>query len=244
MTQNNRQNRVSRRSFMTRVAGMSGGMAAASFAGAFGLHTALAAGADHMDDVATIANLAATAETLAATSYYYTILNNPLGFNDAALTYLKLAMSSELYHLKLLQSLGGKSLAQQFYTPENFLSDLAVNTATFTTAETTFTAAYLAATHRFAELGNARLAATTAQFAATEAEHLAIQRLIGGLVPNPNALPAPIFYNVSDAVPVLGPFLSGGKGFVGPVPFPGEAAITALAGDMKAFATPPFLNVF
>ncbi|MDZ4717906.1 MAG: hypothetical protein SH847_05505 [Roseiflexaceae bacterium] len=239
------KNRFSRRTFLKGTAGIGGGIAMASFTSMFGLKDALAAGSfDNQDSVETMANLAATAETLAATSYYYTILNNPLGFSDAAISYLKLAMSSELYHLKVLQSLGGKSLAQQFYTPANFLSDLAVNTATFTTAETAFTGAYLAATRRFAELGQPRLAATTAQHAATEAEHLALQRLIGGQVPNPNALPAPIFYNVSDAIPVLAPFLQGGSGFVGPVPFPGEDAITALAGDMKAFPTPVFLKVF
>jgi hypothetical protein len=234
---------TSRRGFIKGAAALGGGAAALSFSHAFGLKDAYAAH-DRMDDVATIANLAATAETLAATSYYYTILNNPLKLSNNAITYLKLAMSSELYHLKVLQSLGGRSLTDRFYTPDKFLSSLGVNTATFTAAETAFTGAYLAATRRFAELGNPRLAATTAQHAATEAEHLALQRLIGGQVPNPNALPAPIYYNVSDAVPVLGPFLQGGAGFVGPVPFPGEDAINALLGDLKAVEVPVFLNVF
>lgn len=239
------QKGVSRRNLLKGAAGVGGGVAMASFASAFGMREAAAqtSTADAQDSVATIANLAATAETLAATSYYYTILNNPLGLNNAALAYLKLAMSSELYHLKVLQSLGGASLAQQFYTPANFLSSLQVNTATFIAAETAFTGAYLAATRRFAELGVPRLAATTAQHAATEAEHLALTRLIGGFIPNPNALPAPIYYNVSDAVPTLAPFLQGGSGFVGPVPFPGEDAITKLAGT-AAVPVPVFLSVF
>lgn len=237
-----RNSGLSRRNMLKGAAGITGGLALASFANILGAREAFAAH-DKMDDVATIANLAATAETLAATSYYYTILNNPLGFNAAALTYLKLAMSSELYHLKVLQSLGGRSLASEFYTPATFLRDVKVNTATFIAAETAFTGAYLAATRRFAELGNPRLAATTAQHAATEAEHLALTRMIGGLVPNPNALPAPIYYNVSDAVPTLAPFLQGGEGFAGPVPFPGEEAIMKLAG-MEAVPVPVFLNVF
>ncbi|MEN9935797.1 MAG: hypothetical protein RLZZ387_2376 [Chloroflexota bacterium] len=232
-----------RRGFIKGVGAVAGAAAALSFTHAFGLKEAYAAH-NANDDVATIANLAATAETLAATSYYYTIMNNPLGFSDSAIAYLKLAMSSELYHLKILQSLGGRSLADRFYTPANFLSSKAVNTATFTTAETAFTGAYLAATRRFAELGNPRLAATTAQHAATEAEHLALSRLIGGQIPNPNGLPAPIYYNVSDAAPTLAPFLQGGSGFVGPVPFPGEEAIMQLVGDMKAIEVPVFLNVF
>jgi hypothetical protein len=238
----NEQGSVSRRRLFKGVAGVTGGMALASFANILGAREAFAAH-DKMDDVATIANLAATAETLAATSYYYTILNNPLGFSNQVLSYLKLAMSSELYHLKVLQSLGGASLASEFYTPVNFLARKDVNVATFIAAETAFTGAYLAATRRFAELGNPRLAATTAQHAATEAEHLALTRLSGGLVPNPNALPAPIYYNVSDAVPTLAPFLSGAEGFAGPVPFPGEEAIMRLAG-VEAVPVPVFLNVF
>jgi hypothetical protein len=232
----------SRRNLLKGAAGVTGGLALASFANILGARDAFA-DHDRMDDVATIANLAATAETLAATSYYYTILNNPLRFNDAAISYLKLAMSSELYHLQVLQSLGGAALASEFYVPAAFLSDRRTNVSTFIAAETAFTGAYLAATRRFAELGNPRLAATTAQHAATEAEHLALTRLTGGLVPNPNALPAPIYYNVSDAVPTLAPFLQGGEGFVGPVPFPGVEAIRNLAGT-AAVPVPVFLNVF
>jgi hypothetical protein len=232
----------SRRGLLKGAAGITGGIAAASFAGLFGLKDAHAAH-DTMDDVATIANLAATAETLAATSYYYTILNNPLGFNNAQLAYLKLAMSSELYHLEVLESLGGRALTDRFYTPQRFLADRGVNVSTFMAAETAFIGAYLAATRRFAELGNPRLAATTAQHAATEAEHLALTRMVGGFVPNPNALPAPVYYNVSDAVPVLGPFLQGGEGFAGPVPFPGADAIRRLAGP-EAVKVPTFLSVF
>ncbi len=233
---------LSRRLLLKGMAGLGGGIAIASFASMFGIKEA-SASADSMDDVATIANLAATAETLAMTSYYYTILNNPLGFSDFQLSYLKLAMSAELYHLDILTSLGGKSLADKFYTPTAFLSDKKVNVGTFIAAETAFTGAYLAATRRFAELGNPRLAATTAQHAATEAEHLALTRLVGGFIPNPNALPAPIYYNVSDAVPTLGPFLQGGTGFAGPVPFPGVDAIKKLAGP-EALRVPTFLSVF
>jgi hypothetical protein len=242
MTQNTRR-LISRRGFMKGAAGIGGGIAAAGFAASFGMGSAFASH-NANDEVSTIANLAATAETLAATSYYYTIMNNPHGFSDTELLYLKLAMSSELYHLAILQSLGGASLAAKFYVPEKFLSDKGVNTATFTAAETAFTGAYLAATRRFAELGNPRLAATTAQHAATEAEHLALSRQLGGFVPNPNGLPAPIFYNVSDAAPVLGPFLQGGTGFIGPVDFPGVDAINALLGDVQAIKVPTMLSVF
>lgn len=220
------------------------------FAGLFaGAESAMAAprrtyAHDRQDSVATIANLAATAETLAATSYFGTLNLAGFSISDEAAMYLKYALSSELYHLAVLQSLGGRSLANEFYIPEAFLSDFSVNTQTFIAAETAFTGAYLAATRRFAELGEARLAATTAQHAATEAEHLALTRDIGGLLPNPNALPAPIYYNVSDAVPTLTPFLTGGPGFIGPVAFPGVDAINAYLADNQAIKVPTFLSVF
>jgi hypothetical protein len=215
-----------------------------SFSQIFGLKSAFA-NHDAMDDVQTIANLAATAETLAATSYFGTIaFAGDLGYSDADVAYFKLAMDSELYHLEVLQSLGGTALAQEFYIPAAFLSDKNTNVQTFIAAETAFTGAYLAATRRFAELGQPRLAATTAQHAATEAEHLALTRITGGLVPNPNALPAPIYYNVSDAVPTLLPFLQGGEGFIGPVAFPGVDAIRAALGGVESQRLPTFLGVF
>lgn len=224
--------------------------AAMGFAGLFaGAEDAMAAprrvrAHDRKDEIATIANLAATAETLAATSYFGTLTQGGFDLSDAAVRYLKYALSSELYHLAILQSLGGKSLVSEFYIPEKFLSDFSVNTQTFIAAETAFTGAYLAATRRFAELGNPRLAATTAQHAATEAEHLALTRDIAGLLPNPNALPAPIYYNVSDAVPTLTPFLQGGPGFIGPVAFPGVKAINDFLGDSQAVKVPAFVSVF
>lgn len=227
-------------------------MAAASvvgFGGLFvGAESALAAPVepyqDAQDSVATIANIGATAETLAATSYFGTLTQAGFSLSDNARRYFKYAMSSELYHLSIFQSLGGRALATQFYIPEAFLSDFGVNTQTFITAETAFTGAFIAATRRFAELGQPRLAATASQFAATEAEHLALQRLVGGFLPNPNGLPAPIFYNASDAVGVLAPFLTGGPGFIGPVAFPGVDTINAFLGDEQAVKVPTFTQVF
>ena len=247
MADNTSEKGLSRRNFIKGTAGVGGGIALASFATSFGLNSASAAkksGHNANDSIATILTLGSTAETLAATSYYNTILNNPFGLSKFQLDYFKLALSSELYHLKIWQSLGGKSLADKFYVPEKFLADFSVNTATFITAETAFTGAYLAATRRMAELGESRLAATTAQFAATEAEHLALSRLAGGFVPNPNGLPAPIYYNVSDAAQTLAPFLQGAKGFIGPVDYPGEDAINKLLGDTQSVKIPTFTAVF
>lgn len=234
---------TTRRGFLRGAAGLAGGATALSFAHAFGLNTVYAAH-NASDEPQAILNLAATAETLASTAYYYTLLNNPLGLDAEDVEYFKFALSAEMYHLEFLSSAGGRALTDRFYVPEKFLSDKGVSSTTFQAAETAFVAAYLAATRRFAELGNPRLAATAAQHACSEAEHLALVRDAAGLLPNPNGLPAPIYYNVSDAVPTLAPFLQGGAGFVGPVPFPGADAVMKLLGDAQTAKVPVFLNVF
>jgi hypothetical protein len=236
---------IPRRRFLQTAAGLGGGLATAGFAQLFGASTAHAQLQDAEDTLQTIVNLAATAEALAITAYYHTIANNPLGFDAATLVYLKLAMTAEQYHLEFLQSAGGEAITTEFYVPEAFFQDRATNAQTFVALETAFIGAYLAATRRFAELGEPRLAATTAQHAASETEHLTLLRLIGGLLPlNPNGLPAPIYYNVSDAVPTLVPFIQGGTGLIGPIGLPGAAAVRTLAGSDQAVRVPTFTQVF
>jgi hypothetical protein len=235
--------RLSRRNLIKGAAGLSGGIAAASFAGAFGIKSAQAAH-DRMDDAQTILNLAATAETLATTFYYAALNLAEFELSDEDVLYLKLALDAEKYHLDFLMSNGGASLTQQFYVPATLLSDPGVFVQVGTTAETAFVGAYLAATRRFAELNLPRIAATTAQHACSEAQHLVLIRDIGGLTPNNLALPLPIYYNVSDAVPTLAPFLQGGEGFIGPVTAPTAAQISATLGGVKSDPTKPFTAVF
>lgn len=66
---------------------------------------------------------------------------------------------------------------------------------------------------------------------------------VAGLIPNPNALPAPIYYNVSDAVPTLRPFLTGGTGFVSPVKAPSKDQVKAPLSGTAAVRVPPFVSV-
>lgn len=231
-----------RRRFLKNSA-IGGGVAAASFAGIFGINTASAAH-DAKDDPQTILNLAATAETLAVTFYYSALTAGKFKLAADDVRYLRLALDAEKYHLDFLNSAGGKSLTDKFYVPANVLTDVNVFVKTGLAAETAFVGAYLAATRRFAELGAARVAATTAQHAVSEGQHLTLIRDIAGLVPNDLGLPAPIYYSVSDAVPTLAPFLQGGAGFIGPVSFPTAAQITsALAGE-KTNRVPTFTMVF
>jgi hypothetical protein len=243
MTTTNNRGGLSRRRFVKGAAGVGGGLAVASFASVFGLKEALA-NHDRMDEPATILNLAATAEALAVTFYYSGITAGNFNLDAADVAYLKLAMDAEDYHYDFLTGAGGKPLTTKFYVPANVLSDVNVFVQTGLAAETAFVGAYLAATRRFAELGQGKLAATAAQHAASEAVHLALIRDIAGLVPNDLALPAAIYYNVSDAVPTLAPFLQGGDGFIGPVEMPTQAQIDAALGGLTAIRAPVFAALY
>lgn len=236
------QSLVSRRGFMKGAAGVGGGVAAASFASAFGITAAQAAHPD--DDVQTIVNLAATAETLAVTFYYSAITGAQFSVEPEVVAYLKLALDAEQYHLAILNSLGGRSLAQSFYVPEKVLTDANVFIQTGLAAETAFVGAYLAATRILGNMGQGKLAATTAQHAASEAVHLAIVRDAAGLTPNDLALNAAIYYNVSDAVPTLAPFLRGGAGFIGPVAAPTQAQFEAALGGLRATRAPAYATLY
>ncbi|QPC84224.1 ferritin-like domain-containing protein [Phototrophicus methaneseepsis] len=191
------------------------------------------------DDVQTILNLAATAELFATTHYLAAInatTNGDLDLDDIELNYMKTAFISEQDHYDLLVSLGAEPLVSEFYVPDGLFSDVALFSEITEVAETTFVSAYLAATRIFTELGEAAFAVTTAQIAGVESEHRALVRQIGRRLPNDRSYENFQFSNVSDAVPVLQPFLDGtADGFVGPVAAPTAdqiAAIRAEAGEL------------
>jgi ferritin-like protein/TAT (twin-arginine translocation) pathway-exported protein len=209
------KNQLSRRNFL-KGAGMAvGAVTLANYTSLFGISTAFAQAAD--DDTQTIINLAATAE-LFATTHYLAAINGDLGLAEAQVNYLKTGFLAEQDHLELLQSLGATPLFTEFYVPENLFSDVALFSQISEVAETTFVSAYLAATRIFAAAGQTPFAVTTAQIAGVEAEHRALVRQIGGRIANNIPYAQYQFNNVSDAVPVLQPFLDGsGDGFVGPV---------------------------
>lgn len=161
------------------------------------------------DDLQTIINLAATAE-LFATTHYLAAINGELGLAEAQLNYMKAGFLAEQDHLDLLVSLGAKPVVTEFYVPEKLFSDQALFSAVTEVAETAFVGAYLAATRIFSKSADTTaFAVTTAQIAAVEAEHRALVRQIGGRLANNISYAQFTLNNVSDAVPVLQPFLDG-----------------------------------
>lgn len=204
--------------------------AAASLNTLFGISRAFAQEATGEDDeLQTILNVASTAELFASTHYLAGIDSAEAGNMEIEfyqLNYLKAAFVSERDHLDLLLSLGAEPVVSEFYVPDGLYMDYSLFGQITELAETTFVAAYLAATRIFAGAGNMDFAVTCAQIAAVEAEHRAIIRDYTGLLPNDRSYEAFLYNNVSEAVPVLQPFLDGsGDGFIGPVQPPSESSI-------------------
>src|SRR5579859_4531379 len=189
-----------RRAFLKQSAWLAGATAL-GWSGVFGLSRVSAAGGD---DIPTILNLAATAETFACTHYYQT-LNSKIRFTEPQLAYIKAALEEEFIHLQYLNANGGKTLTDKFYFPVGALNSRVSFGTVSAVAETIFVGAYLAATRRFAELGQPLLAATAAQVAVIEGQHLALVRETALLLPNNIPLGEPLYNNVSEAVPSLQP---------------------------------------
>lgn len=225
--------KLTRRSFLKGSAAAAG---AATFTSLFGISKTFAQ--DSMgenDDLQTIINLAATAE-LFATTHYLAAINNAdaLELDGIETAYMKAGFLAEQDHLELLRSLGAETVVNEFYVPEPLFSDRMLFAATTEVAETTFVGAYLAATRIFAEAGEAAFATTTAQIAAVEAEHRALVRRIGLRLATNLSYAGYVFNNVSDAVPVLQPFLDGeADGFVGPVAPPTDDDIAAVRSEIE-----------
>lgn len=235
---------MSRRTFMktTAVAAAVVGTGV-SFSRVFGLRTVRAAAED---DVQTIINIAATAEAFATTHYYRALMD--LGDLDPVTTkYLQAGLAAEYLHLQFLESNGAEPLTLEFYFPQGTFADKKTLGAVTAIAETVFVAAYLAATRRFAELDNPLLAATAAQVAVVEGQHLLFMRqLAGEPVSNNIGLGEALFFNVSEAVPVVAPLLEG-TGQVGGLDvetsaykFPEADAINAAIGDNPLKDVKPF----
>ncbi len=226
---------ITRRNLLKGVA-LGGITSAASFSGIFGYSRVF--GQDG-DDIQTIINLAATAETFACTHYYAVLTSSQIELSPSEVSILKGFLDAELQHLEFLNSNGAQTLVTEFYAPQNVYNDRVQFAAITEQAEFAFIGAYMAAVRRIAELGNPLLATVAAQVAAVEQEHLALVRQIGGLRPNNQSLARTPFFNTSDAVPVLQPFLEGAENFDGPLPFPGADAIRDIIRDEGVLAIPP-----
>jgi len=233
---------LDRRAFLKGSALLTGATAL-GWSGIFGLDRV---GAADGDDIPTILNIAATAETLACT-HYYMALKSAIRFTDPQIAYIKAALEEEYIHLKFLNENGGKALVDKFYFPTGTLNSKISFGTVSAIFETVFVGAYLAATRRFAELGQPLLAATAAQVAVIEGQHLALVRQTALILPNNIALGEPKFFNISEAVPTVQPVLDGTEGALGPmdknpISFPGPDAILKAIGKSGLSPVKPFTD--
>jgi len=245
------------------------GSSVVAFSAALGLmdpDTALAQ-APAGDDPQTILNLGATAEALAITAFHSIITASTFysGLAPHYQNYLKSALTQEQAHFDLWVASGAKPLANQFFFPNGILGSLALYTYVTDVLEGVFIGAYLAATRRFAELGRPDLAWTVASVMGIEAEHKALNRAMAittagsaqgrenGILNSPTREPfePATLFQVSQAVPTLGPVLMGGTApasagaliagvtfGVGPVPQPSAAAVRAVGNPLTPVPAP------
>ena len=200
------------------------------------------AGQDLGNDIQTIINLAATAETLATTHYYTVLTDSNVPLTPAEIESLSAFLDAELQHLEYLNAAGAETLTTDYFFPDNLYNDRQQLADITEIMETSFIAAYLASTRQFAAMGQSLLAATAAQVAAIEQEHLSIVRVIGGKRATNVAFARPLFYSIGEAVPVLQPFLEGGENYSGPISYPGPEAIRDVIRDVGVLPVPVFTD--
>ena len=258
---------VTRRNVL-RAAGIGGSAAALVFAGLFGEDVVDAQTAG--DDPQTMLNLAITAEALAITSFHAIITQSTFfgRLTPVYQNYLRSALTQEQVHFDFLVASGARPLANRFFFPEGILGNLALYVFVTDVLEGAFIGAYLASIRRFAELNRPDLSWTAASIMGIEAEHKALNRAMGitqanSATPGDRISASPTrepfepatLFQVSQAVPTLGPVLTGGTApasagrliagvnfSVGPVTQPGaEAArnvgnpLTTVPAPLRAF---------
>ncbi|WP_339097360.1 ferritin-like domain-containing protein [Deinococcus sp. VB343] len=222
----------SRRVFLR---GLAGTAAAASFGEAFGLG---GAGAPAPGRATSVLDLAATAEAVSVTLYAQVLGRASFFMNDRTRRDLRGVLAAEDHHLALLRSLGGRPLASSFSLPARVLTDAGVFADAALHLEDVSTSAYLGATHQLAAAGQPELAATMAQFAASEAQHLTLLSQLSGYGPFRDTLPTAASRGAADSSPVLARYLKPG------VALPSEADVLALLGGDTVPRGKPFVQVY
>ncbi|GGJ67895.1 ferritin-like domain-containing protein [Deinococcus aquiradiocola] len=185
---------------------LTGGVAVAGFDQAFGQRATLPSPGTS-ESPAQVLNMAATAEALAVTFYHHALSGATFGMNGDTRAHLHAMLAAEQAHLDLLGTLGGRPLTQRFSLPVAVRTDAAAFAETGLHLERVLTGAYLAAAHQLAGAGHATLAATAAQLGASEAQHLTLLSHLAGYGPGELTLPAAPLRLITDAPPVLAPFV-------------------------------------
>ena len=175
---------ASRRAMITSVAGLAGGIGLLggfpSLAGASTRHTKhdddRKRDCNPGDDPQTILNIAATAEVLATIVNTVGSEKGLFGSDKVTQRNVSAAAREELIHYNVLTSVGAVPLTKSIWVPDVVFADASGLLNALQVGDQIFVNAYLLATLRFAQLGQADLALTAAEFMGVEAVHRALAR--------------------------------------------------------------------
>ncbi len=184
-----------------------------------------------------IIDIAAIAEALAVTTYYWGITRPQVfGKLDADdRPYLQGGLSAEKAHLDTLIGAGAHTPQHVFHFPPGTFASPMGWAGVVETLERAFVSAYGAAVTRFSALGNDAMANLSARILGVEAEHRALAReILGKALPNNVILEPALFTCVSEAATALTPFLNGSQGFTVSQPMPSDSQITKAIGNHPA----------
>ncbi|GAC1520158.1 MAG: hypothetical protein NVS3B14_22070 [Ktedonobacteraceae bacterium] len=151
-------------------------------------------------------SVAATAERLAVTFYSHGLAHaDQLGLSWGSRAVIKAALVEEQIHELFFVANGGVPLTSTFSFPhgDETFENLGVFISTQQQLEGVFDSAFLAAIKEFADMGLSGLAQIAGQIATVEAEHRALGRFIGGLVPANNWAFSPVLVASVGAAPAL-----------------------------------------
>lgn len=151
-------------------------------------------------------NLMATMETLAVHFYKEALSKSIFLIDEDALDQLQQMISVETSHLSFWQQQGGIVQVQQFQLPTRAFTDAHTFVNTGMTLESVFAGVYLTATQQLSAMGQPRLAAITAQHAASEVQHHTMLAHIAGLSIKQSP-PLRPFACIEEAVPYLMDFI-------------------------------------
>lgn len=165
------------------------------------------------DSTQDILNIAATAEAAAVTALYHVHLavnRGQLNTSGVAIPVpflvkiVRAILRQEQDHYAFITGAGGKPALLSFTFPPDIFRSATAALRFLETADTIFTAAYMAAARDFAAGGLPKLAQYTYQIGGTEAEHRALARAALGRLPNDRSFERDLFPNhITGAVTVL-----------------------------------------
>jgi len=196
------------------------------------------------ETTAQILDIAATAEALGITLYYYAIQGGFFStLPEQRQWYLQAALDEERSHLDFLQANGGAPAAAAFFFPAGLFDNLAGFLDVLDMLENLFIGAYLAAMQRFAQLGQPLLSQIAGQILGVEAERLDDGRIMAGArPPNDLCLERASYPCLGNAAAALMPFLQGDQAHTLQKTQPTSAQIDAAVSQFGCTPVPLATN--